>query len=262
MTNPLVSILMPTFNRAPILPHAIESALAQTYRNIEVIVYDDGSSDITPSIIKGIHDNRLRYIRCADNHGVAYARNRLLSEARGELACWQDSDDRSSYLRVEWMVDAMRDYNPGYVRTGHVEVGHMDDGGWKRPPSFTWKGGVAVATVMFRPSQAPKYHEEVTHGGEDMVWECDLVLNAGRAVYIPMGLYQVGRKSPHRISMAYKDPEQREDVERCKRLVRKYQDASVKKIQTAGIVKLPRTVTWDWLSKRLGPIYRKQYGGE
>lgn len=90
-SNLLVSTIIPTYNRAHIICEAVDSALAQTYRHIEVIVVDDGSKDDTLELLKGYGD-RIRVISQA-NGGPAAARNRGIAVSRGELVAFLDSDD-------------------------------------------------------------------------------------------------------------------------------------------------------------------------
>jgi len=94
--NNLVSVVIPTYNRADLLPEAIESALKQTYRNIEVLVVDDGSNDDTPEVC-GRYGSRIRYVR-KENGGIGSALNRGIAEMRGEWFKWLSSDD---YLQPE-----------------------------------------------------------------------------------------------------------------------------------------------------------------
>ncbi len=88
--RPLVSVIIPTFNRASFLKEAIESVLAQDYRPLELIVVDDGSTDETPKMVTRYP---LRFVRRAQNLGVAAARNAGLLWARGEFIAFLDSDD-------------------------------------------------------------------------------------------------------------------------------------------------------------------------
>jgi glycosyltransferase involved in cell wall biosynthesis len=86
-----VSVVIPTYNRAGFVPEAIESVLSQSYRNFEVIVVDDGSTDNTSEVLEPYHD-RIRLIQ-QTNSGVSSARNRGLNEAEGEWVAFLDSDD-------------------------------------------------------------------------------------------------------------------------------------------------------------------------
>jgi glycosyltransferase involved in cell wall biosynthesis len=88
---PLVSIIIPTFNRAWSIKRAVDSVLAQNYTNIELIVVDDGSSDATPDILSS-YGHAIRIIS-QTNSGVSAARNRGIAEASGNLIAFLDSDD-------------------------------------------------------------------------------------------------------------------------------------------------------------------------
>lgn len=90
---PLVSILIPTFNGAKYIGQALDSALAQTYPNIEIIVHDDASTDNTPGVLAQYHDHRLRVIRTEDNHGMIGGWNYIVDQARGEYLKFLASDD-------------------------------------------------------------------------------------------------------------------------------------------------------------------------
>lgn len=100
-----VSVALPAFNRGHIIREAIESALAQTYRDFEIIVVDDGSRDNTSEVVAQIQDPRIRCIRLEQNKGVAAARNLILREARGELISFLDSDDLWKPSKLEKEVD-------------------------------------------------------------------------------------------------------------------------------------------------------------
>lgn len=88
----MVSVIIPTYNRAQSIAKSIDSVLMQTYRDLEVIVVDDGSADDTEKVIRQIHDPRLIYIR-QENAGACAARNNGMKHARGEFIAFQDSDD-------------------------------------------------------------------------------------------------------------------------------------------------------------------------
>ena len=98
---PLVSIIIPTYNQAAYLPAALDSALQQTYSSIEIIVIDDGSSDMTDAIGKlyKLKDPRIHWIE-QSNQGAAAARNRGIALAQGEYICLLDSDDLMHKERI------------------------------------------------------------------------------------------------------------------------------------------------------------------
>lgn len=92
--NGLVSVITPTYNRAYCLGRTLDSALAQTYPHLEIVLVDDGSSDNTGELVRARygHDPRVRYLH-QENGGVSAARNRGLREARGDYLAFLDSDD-------------------------------------------------------------------------------------------------------------------------------------------------------------------------
>ena len=103
---PLVSVVMPTFDRAEIIGDAIASVLQQHYGNWELLVCDDGSTDDTKQVVLGVGDERIRYLQLP-KAGAAAARNAGLAQARGELIAYLDTDNHwhPGFLAV--MVDAL-----------------------------------------------------------------------------------------------------------------------------------------------------------
>lgn len=93
MTAPLVSVILPTHNRAKTLRRAIDSVLAQTHRELELIIIDDGSTDGTPALLASYNDPRIKLLAPGRLGSAAKARNHGLAQARGEFLAFQDSDD-------------------------------------------------------------------------------------------------------------------------------------------------------------------------
>jgi glycosyltransferase involved in cell wall biosynthesis len=91
--NPTVSVIIPTYNYADYLPEAIESVLKQTFRDIEVILVDDGSTDNTPQIVQKYLTNPLVHYVRKENGGQASAKNRGIIESTGEFIAFLDADD-------------------------------------------------------------------------------------------------------------------------------------------------------------------------
>ena len=112
----LVSVIVPAFNAVETLSDTLDSVLRQTYRAIEVIVIDDGSTDGTAALALGWanHDARLRVISTV-NRGVAAARNRGAAEAAGEFIACIDADDLWHPTMIEKCLAALTDSGP---RTG------------------------------------------------------------------------------------------------------------------------------------------------
>ena len=90
-TSPKVSVIIPTYNREKLIIRAIESVLAQTYKDFEIVVVDDGSSDATKTALAPF-DGKIKYIY-QDNAGIALARNRGIKESAGDYIAFLDSDD-------------------------------------------------------------------------------------------------------------------------------------------------------------------------
>lgn len=89
----MVSVIIPSYNRADIILPSVQSVLDQTYRDIEVLVVDDCSTDNTEEVIRSIKDERVKYFCMERNSGACAARNRGIEEAKGEYIAFQDSDD-------------------------------------------------------------------------------------------------------------------------------------------------------------------------
>lgn len=88
-----ISIIIPTYNREKLIKRSIQSVLKQTYKNIEIIVVDDASTDNTKKVVKSIRNKKVKYIRLDKNQGACHARNIGLEKATGEYIAFQDSDD-------------------------------------------------------------------------------------------------------------------------------------------------------------------------
>ncbi len=104
--NPLVSVVLPTYNRARLLRRAIKSVLDQTYANLELMVVDDCSTDSTEGVMKEFQDDRIRYIRHEKNQGAPIARNTGIQAAKGKYIAFQDSDDVWGYTKLEKQINA------------------------------------------------------------------------------------------------------------------------------------------------------------
>lgn len=92
-SRPLVSVVIPTYNRARTLGRAIRSVLDQTFKDLELIVVDDGSTDSTACSVQRYQEPRLRYLRHAVNRNGSVARNSGIAASRGEYIAFLDSDD-------------------------------------------------------------------------------------------------------------------------------------------------------------------------
>jgi glycosyltransferase involved in cell wall biosynthesis len=106
MTSPLVSVVIPTFNAARYVARAVDSALAQTYSPVEVIVVDDGSTDNTAQVLDQYKSN-IRYIFQPNCGSVGAVRNRGIREARGEIFAFLDADDLWFREKLEQQIPVL-----------------------------------------------------------------------------------------------------------------------------------------------------------
>jgi glycosyltransferase involved in cell wall biosynthesis len=109
--DPKVSVVIPTYNRAEKVQNCVESVLAQTFTDIEVIVVDDGSSDQTEQALQCAFGDRIRYY-FQPNQGVSVARNMGIEEAKGEWVAFLDSDDLWEREKIERQLKAMERFGP------------------------------------------------------------------------------------------------------------------------------------------------------
>lgn len=119
--HPLVSVIMPTWNRAYIISQAIQSVLDQSYTNWELIICDDDSDDNTESIVKGMVDSRIRYYKLSKNNG-AVARNHGIKHARGNILSFLDSDNIWHPQYLDCIVSAHLLKKSPVVYTGYVDA--------------------------------------------------------------------------------------------------------------------------------------------
>jgi len=108
-TSPLISIIIPTYNRANYIAETIESIRQQTYANWELIIVDDGSDDDTSEIVRAIPDKRIRFFK-GPHSGMEKARNEGLEKANGELIGFMDSDDLWSPDKLEKQLSVFREH--------------------------------------------------------------------------------------------------------------------------------------------------------
>ena len=195
-----VTILIPTWNRQQYIGKAVETALSQTFTDIEVVVYNDGGSDNTAQIVQDIKDDRLRYISSGKNKGVAYARNKLLGACKTEFGCWLDSDDLANIYRVELLLQTMRKYDPPFVRSAYTIYAKDDPDKWMRPPVLGYPKRHATATSLFKMSCAAEFDNRIDCCGEDVIWELEIVNRYGTGICVPAALYDVRRGKHKRVS--------------------------------------------------------------
>lgn len=200
-----VDILIPTYNRAKYIKPCIDSILNQTFKDINLIIYDDGSTDNTEAIIKeyqATHKN-IQYIKSKENRGVGFARNILLESSTADYLMWQDSDDISHEKRVEESLEYMDWIGADIIFTGLIFF--QDGKSFKRSKTiskvditkYTNREGLYnnmnFATAFFRKELKGFKFDEELERKEDVVWITKLIERRVRFGYIEAPLYYCRR---------------------------------------------------------------------
>jgi glycosyltransferase involved in cell wall biosynthesis len=203
----LVSVVMPNYNKGGYVRDAIESVLAQTYTNFELIIVDDGSNDESPEVIEEFSKSDFRVVyRKQSHHGVSAARNVGIDEARGDLIAFLDSDDVYHKEKLRKQVESFRNgkkfvsYTNGWEMDAvkrltatvfSADFGRIpDDGANGYIFQNLLRGDYITGMTVMMPSEclrAQRFDPKITVG-ED--W--DLWVRLSRSIpfrYIPEALY-------------------------------------------------------------------------
>lgn len=120
--NETVSIIMPSYNTARFITETVESVLAQSYTDWELIIVDDCSTDNTDEVAAGFTDPRIRYLKNEKNSGAAVSRNRALREAKGRYIAFLDSDDVWLPEKLERQLAFMQENGYAFSYTNYCEM--------------------------------------------------------------------------------------------------------------------------------------------
>lgn len=101
----MISVVIPTYNRAHLIKRCIESVISQTYKDIEIIIVDDGSTDNTSDVIAELKNEKIHYYQLKENKGACFARNIGVLKAKGEYIAFQDSDDEWNKDKLQKQID-------------------------------------------------------------------------------------------------------------------------------------------------------------
>lgn len=182
LTKPRVSVVMPVYNREKFIESTIDSILNQTYKDFELIIVDDGSTDNTVEIIQKYSDPRIILIRHKENKGAAAARNTGYKHSRGEYIVVSDSDDINRNDKIQKQVEFL-EKNPDIDIVGCVyrpfnSSGYLND--WTvyeddsliRAEMLFWPGTQTAS--MFRRKKILQYnclyHDESFKAAIDYEW--------------------------------------------------------------------------------------------
>lgn len=179
MNSPMVSVIIPTYNRAQQLPDALKSIFNQTYHHYEVIIIDDGSTDDTGQVIHQQlkQDGRLHYIK-TKHIGRSAARNIGIDCARGKYIAFLDSDDYWMPTKLEMQVRLMETgavwSHTSYCRVFDNNMSKIYTGYFtgKVYPRILFRCPIATPTVMILRSALNSYrfNEKVNIGEDTILW--------------------------------------------------------------------------------------------
>jgi glycosyltransferase involved in cell wall biosynthesis len=124
-SSPAFSVIIPTFNRAHLLPRAIRSVLDQSYPDFELIVVDDGSTDDTGQVVAAIEDSRMTY-HYQESRGAAEARNKGVSRAKGRYVTFLDDDDEAAPDWLAEIAHAFQARQPAVTCCGVIQTYHRN----------------------------------------------------------------------------------------------------------------------------------------
>jgi glycosyltransferase involved in cell wall biosynthesis len=164
MTDPFITIIVPTYNEGPYLAQCIQSLLQQSYPAFELIISDDCSSDATQEIVQSFNDPRLIYLRNATRSGVSITRNNAIQRARGEYIFFTDGDCHADPHWLESGLEVFRQHpgcvgvegkiyyvRPDYIPTYSDRVVENLTGGEYMSASIAYRRDVLLKTSLFDP---------------------------------------------------------------------------------------------------------------
>lgn len=211
-----VTVIMPAHNAGRYIAQAVASVLDQTYRDLELLVIDDGSTDETGSILSRISDPRLRVVRLPRNQGLVAALNEGLSRARGEFIARMDADDVMRPGRLEKQVRFLDDHPRIDVVAGFVDLMNPEGettGTWGTDRATVSEAEIrammprtnciAHPTVLLRRSalRGARYDPRMTEGEDWALW-LRLLGDGARIAKIPEVLLSYRQHAANHTSKA------------------------------------------------------------
>lgn len=160
VVEPLVSVVIPTYNRANIISNTINSVLNQTYSNLEIVIVDDFSNDNTEDVVKSFNDSRIKYIKHTKNSNGSVARNTGIKSSKGEYIAFLDSDDEWFPEKIDIQLKHILkhkekdvvSYTQLIAHRGHAKnvssAQEMDDGEKILDYLFINNGTIQTSTIM------------------------------------------------------------------------------------------------------------------
>jgi glycosyltransferase involved in cell wall biosynthesis len=132
----LVSVIIPTWNRANTIIRAVKSVLGQTYSDLEILICDDGSQDNTRELIEGLNDLRIRMISFDHTGKPSSAKNKGIAQAKGDWIAFLDSDDEWHPEKLTAQIEAMKKHN---LRASSTNAQRIVEGDFNFEEFIYWK---------------------------------------------------------------------------------------------------------------------------
>lgn len=232
---PLVSVVVPVYNKAPFLPDAFRSFDMQTYENVEWVIVDDGSTDASRDVCLLWKPKRgTSRVICKENGGASSARNEGLRRAEGEYVLFWDADDVQDQNAIDRMVGAALDEDADVVVSAIKRI----EGDGREQDLFVCERHVAHAeqaliewfqekvstgpcTKLIRKPLLDKNHILFEEGviNEDAMWTAEVLCSAGTIVFLGEPLYHYVSR-PGSVTMAAADMRLADVFDNCAKLER------------------------------------------
>lgn len=171
-----VSIIIPVYNSSKYIKECINSVINQSYKNLEIIIVNDKSTDNSLSIINSFKDKRIKVINLDKNSGVSIARNKGIEVSTGDLICFLDSDDYWNLKKIERQVKFIK--NKAFIYSDYEFLKGTKRHRVKVPKSITYKEAlknttIFTSTVMFNMEYLSKediYMPNIRLGQDSSTW--------------------------------------------------------------------------------------------
>lgn len=199
-----ISVILPVFNEEMLIERCIDSILKQTYKNFELIIVNDGSTDGTLEKIKKYNDNRIK-IYSQKKQGAGQARNKGLEEATGDFICFVDSDDTINKNFLEIMSKLLKEKQAqivacSYSRNTHKIYELKKQEAFKYLIELPEKIPMSVCGKLFRKEIIKEINFDKSNHFEDIKFAIEAFSKSDKAVHIEAKLYNYIRRNDSRSS--------------------------------------------------------------
>lgn len=198
--NPLVSIIMPCYNTERYIAQSIESVLAQTYQNWELLITDDGSTDRSVEIISKYskNDDRINVLVPDEHNGIAVTRNLSMSRARGRFIAFLDSDDIWKSDKLEKQVGFMLDNDVAFTYSSYEIIDYqgkpknkiVKDAGVMSYKKYLRNTIICCGTVVIDREKVGHFATPIIDTSEDMAMWLSVMKKGFDAYPVPGPLHQ------------------------------------------------------------------------